>query len=490
MMVGSHRVGPQLPRVTRQDFGAYIGQAIVVIVAALALGLAAAIDSYAAAAVIGSAAAILLLGVSFIYRRFGTLIAVWLFFLLQPLMVAAVGEGSAAGRLVNMADIPILLVVGVLGLFFAVRDRIPAVRWLLLTGGVVLLSGFASDVLAGVSGYQSAGGAVLRMKLFLALGAGLAVHWTPALAKRALTILLTAATIAAIAGILDFASGGALRDIFVGQSTKAPRLGYVAAGGLFRNVAVLGTFMVIAFTVLLGMTWQGTTVRRVPQLVLVGLAALSTLRLKAMVSMPAAAIALAITNTRARSRLALVAALGGLAMISTNGLLTGVADEQIDRYTSERPEPRQRLQTASIEIARDNFPLGVGFGQFGSAPSIERGSYSPVYSEYGLASHYGFRPDDPKYALDTSWPGLLGEVGVLGSLAFAAAILALTLLLFRRSQEDSLQADFASIGFGVMVVIIIDSLARATLFESFTMLTVVLIISPALRLASKSRAGR
>lgn len=488
MTVGSHRVGPQLPRVTRQDFGTYIGQVTLVVVAALALGFAAAIDAYAAAAVIGSTAAVLLLGVSFIYRRFGTLIAVWLLFLLQPLMVAAVGEGSAAGRLVNMADIPILLVVGALGLFFVVRDRIPVVRWLLVTGGVVLVCGFASDLIAGVSGYQSVGGAVLRIKLFLALGAGLAVHWTPALARKALTVLLVAATVAAVAGILDFASGGALRDIFAGHS-KAPRLGYVAAGGLFRNVAVLGTFMVIAFTVLLGMTWQGTAGRRVPQLVLVGLAALSTLRLKAMVSMPAAAVALAITNTRARSRLALVAALGALAMISTNGVLTGIADEQIGRYTSEKPEPRQRLQTASIEIARDNFPLGVGFGQFGSAPSIEQGSYSPVYGEYGLASRYGFRPDDPRYALDTSWPGLLGEVGVLGSLAFAAAILALTMSLFRRSQKAGVQADLASIGFGVMVVVIIDSLARATLFESFTMLTVVLVISPALRLAPDSRAG-
>lgn len=481
---------PRLTSVPLQDVTAVAWQFTATVAVALALGLAVAIDAYAAATLVGSVAAALVIGVLFTYWRFTTLIAIWLFFMLQSLLVAAIGGGSAAGRLVDIADIPILLVVGVLGFFLAARHHASVVRWLMIAGGVVLVSGFGGDVAAGVSLTESATGAILRMKLFLLLGAGLAVRWTPPRAKKALNVIVLAAIVAGIVGILDFASGGALRGIF-DTPAKPLRLGYVPAGGLFSNVAVLSTFMAIAFTVLLGMTWQGTIARRAPQLLLVGLAAVSTLRLKAIVTIPAAAAALAIASSRIRLRLLPVAAmgalsLGALTMVTGSNLAAAVFDEQVGRYTSETPQPRERLQTVSIEIARDNFPLGVGFGRYGSLPSVERGSYSPVYEQYGLSKYYGFSPNDLpiRFALDTTWPGLLGEVGVLGFLAFVAPVGVLTLMLFRRSRQDNVQSDFATIGFGVMVVMIFSSFGGGAFFESFTLLTAVLIIAPGLWLAS------
>ena len=490
MIAGSRNGFSRPVGITLEYVGTYVKWYIVFGALAVALGFATATNAYLTAGAFVSAAVALALGVLFAYRRFGTLIAMWWFFMLQPLLVAAAGEGSAAGQLVSAADVPMLLVIGLLGFFLAARDHASAVRWLLIAGGTVLMCGLASDLVAGAPLKHSIVGAVLRLKLFLLLGAGLAVRWTPALARRALRVIVAGAIVAAVAGLLDFASGGALRGLFAGSPDKAPRLGYVAAGGLFRNVAVLSTFMVIAFTVLLGMTWRGMAARRLPQLLLVTLAALSTLRLKAIVSIPAAAAALAMTSRRVRSRLLVVAALGVLAlsavtMLTSGDLITGIVNEQVGKYTSETPQPRQRLQTVSTEIARDEFPFGVGFGQFGSAPSIDPDSYSPIYNQYGLLKYYGFSPDDPvSFALDTSWPALLGEVGILGFLAFAATMAALVLVLYRRSREDNEQADFASIGFAVMVVILIDSLARPTLFDSFTLLTTVLIVAPGLWLVS------
>jgi len=489
MTGGSHDGSWQLTRLPLQEFNSQVWQVTAAVVIAVALGLAIAADAYAAVALFGSAAAALALGVSFTFRRFGTLIAVWLFFMLQPLLVAVAGGGSAAGRLIDVVDIPILLIIGLLGFFLAARDHAIVVRWLLIAAGVVLACGFASDLTAGASLSVGAIGAIFRLKLFLLLGAGLAVTWTPSLARKTLKVVVLAALVAAVAGILDFASGGAMRDLFP-TPAKPLRLGHVAAGGLFSNVAVLSTFMAIAFTILLGMTWQGTAPRRIPQLFLVGLAALSTLRLKAVATILAAAAALAVTSRRARSRLVLVAVLGALTlsastMITGSNLATGIFDEQVGRYTSGTPQPRERLQAVSIDIALDNFPLGVGFGRFGSPPSVERGSYSPIYSQYGLTKYYGFSPKDLPihFALDTSWPGLLGEVGALGFLAFAATILALTASLFRRAREGNARSNFASIGFGVMIVIIVDSLGRPTLFDTFTLLTVVLIVAPGLWLA-------
>lgn len=491
MLAGSHTGRARLPSVPVQDLSAYAWQSLAVVVAALALGLAAASDAYTAVALIGSAAAALALGVLFVYRRFGTLIATWLFFLLQPLLVAAVGEGSAAGRLVGVVDIPILLVIGSLGFFLAARHHATAVRWLSIAGGVVLVCGFASDIAAGAPLSASIVGAAYRLKFFLALGAGLAIQWTPTLATRARKVVIYAAIVVGITGIFDFVSGGALRGIFASPAPgfQPPRVGYAAAGGIFRNLAVLSTFMAIAFTVLLGMTWQGKAGRRVPQLLLVGLAALSTLRLKAIVSLPAATAALAATSKRVRSRLILVIALAALAVgalitLTQRDVVGEVVTEQVGNYTSETPRARQRLGTVSIEIARDSFPLGAGFGRFGSGPSIQAATYSPIYEQYGLSKHYGFRRGDPiTFALDTSWPGLLGEVGVVGALAFATTVLALMLMLFRRTREEGAQADFASIGFGVMVVIVVASLGAGEFFRSFTMLTAVLFVIPGLWLA-------
>jgi hypothetical protein len=467
---------------------AYAWQTLAIVAAALALGFATASDPHAAAGLFGSAAAGLALGVSFTYRRFGTLIATWLFFLLQPLLVAVVGKGSAVGHVVNVIDIPILLIIGLLGLLYAARHHATAVRWLSIAGGVVLVCGFASDLAAGAPLTPSIIGAALRMKLFLVLGAGLAVPWTPALATKARKVVLFAAVIVALTGIFDFVSGGALRDVFADPHTL--RLGYVSAGGIFQNLAELHIFMAIAFTALLGMAWQDKAARRVPQLLLVVLAALSTLRLTAIVSIPAAALALAVASRRVRLRLVLLTALGALSVgalitLTHRNPVTEVVNLQVGKYTSETQQARQLLQTVSIEIARDNFPLGAGFGRFASGPSVEKDTYSPIYREYGLARHYGFGPNDPiRVAFDASWPGLLGEVGVVGCLAFAATILVLTRLLFGRSREDGVQADFASIGFGVMVVILIESVGGAAMFQSFTMLTGALFIVPGLWLVS------
>jgi hypothetical protein len=478
-------------RIPFQGFSTYAWQALAIATVALALGLAVATDAYLAVALFGSAAAALALGVLFTYRRFGTLIAIWVFFLLQPLLVAVAGQDSAAGKLIDVVDIPILLVIGSLGILLAARHHATAVRWLLIVGGVVLACGVASDLAAGAPPTASVIGATFRMKPFLVLGAGLAVRWTPALATSARKVVIFSATIVGVTAIFDFASGGVLRNVFANPTIDTLRLGYVSAGGIFENLTDLNTFMAIAFTALLGMTWQGKSVRRVSQLVLVGLAALSTLRLKAVVALPVGAVALAATSRRVRSRLALATVLAALAVgawttLSHRNLVTEVVNLQVDRYTSETPRARQRLETTSIEIARNDFPLGVGFGRFGSAPSIDKETYSPIYAQYRLAQYYGFRPGDAIFVMDVAWAGLLGEVGVLGFLAFVAAILALMLLLFRRAREDGMQSDFAAIGFGVLAVVVLESLAGGAIFQSFMMLTALLFIAPGLWLVSDS----
>lgn len=95
----------------------------------------------------------------------------------------------------------------------------------------------------------------------------------------------------------------------------------------------------------------------------------------------------------------------------------------IDRYISVdyMDSARKALYHTGFTIGLHDFPLGEGFGRFGSW--MARIDYSPVYYEYGLERVYGLSPDDPKWATDTYWPSIIGEVGILGTILFISFFL-------------------------------------------------------------------
>ncbi len=90
---------------------------------------------------------------------------------------------------------------------------------------------------------------------------------------------------------------------------------------------------------------------------------------------------------------------------------------------------RVALYVGSVAIGRDHFPLGAGLGRYGSHMSGE--TYSPIYREYGLDGVPGLQPTDGSAITDTFWPMLLGETGVLGTIAFGVFLVALLAELWR-----------------------------------------------------------
>lgn len=75
-----------------------------------------------------------------------------------------------------------------------------------------------------------------------------------------------------------------------------------------------------------------------------------------------------------------------------------------------------------FQIASNHFPLGTGYGSFGSLASISFGYYSPVYYDYGTDLIGANSPADiarNSYTLlDTFWPHILAEIGFLGSIFY------------------------------------------------------------------------
>ena len=77
----------------------------------------------------------------------------------------------------------------------------------------------------------------------------------------------------------------------------------------------------------------------------------------------------------------------------------------------------------SLKIARDYFPIGTGFGTFGSNYAKE--IYSPVYYLYGIEDNGQLGAESKKYLTDVFWPILFGETGILGTIIYCGLIILL-----------------------------------------------------------------
>jgi hypothetical protein len=100
----------------------------------------------------------------------------------------------------------------------------------------------------------------------------------------------------------------------------------------------------------------------------------------------------------------------------------------------ENPRARFALYDGSVRAAVDYFPLGAGFGRYGSWMS--RVDYSPLYDRYGMSDIRGLRRDKPQYITDTFWPQILGEMGIGGLLGYVVLIGSMGLLLWREAARD------------------------------------------------------
>ena len=82
---------------------------------------------------------------------------------------------------------------------------------------------------------------------------------------------------------------------------------------------------------------------------------------------------------------------------------------------------RTYMYLTSIKVFEDYFPLGPGFGTFGTDSAAK--FYSPLNYHYGLNSIYGLNPDDDiigtSYYSDTFYP-ILAQFGIVGVILFVA----------------------------------------------------------------------
>lgn len=87
------------------------------------------------------------------------------------------------------------------------------------------------------------------------------------------------------------------------------------------------------------------------------------------------------------------------------------------------------MVNTSLKIAKDYFPIGTGFGTFGSTYATNY--YSPVYHMYGFTENYAMNENTKMYLKDVFWPILFGETGILGTILYCGLIVILFMQIQR-----------------------------------------------------------
>ena len=83
-------------------------------------------------------------------------------------------------------------------------------------------------------------------------------------------------------------------------------------------------------------------------------------------------------------------------------------------YFNSTTQARAILLRYGIVTMKDYFPLGSGFGTFGSDVAIT--NYSKLYTKYEFYKYYGMSSDYDHFLNDNYWPMIFGQFGFIGTI--------------------------------------------------------------------------
>lgn len=117
-------------------------------------------------------------------------------------------------------------------------------------------------------------------------------------------------------------------------------------------------------------------------------------------------------------------------------ILIAISFHQINYYFIEIDNSaRSMLLKTSFKVANDHFPIGTGFGTYGSFYSGIY--YSPVYSLYKLDSIQGLQKGSADFISDSFWPMIIGQFGYIGTIAYFTAIIMIYIKIQKKYDKDN-----------------------------------------------------
>ncbi len=107
---------------------------------------------------------------------------------------------------------------------------------------------------------------------------------------------------------------------------------------------------------------------------------------------------------------------------------------QIETYILNENAPRRLFFEYAFKTANNYFPLGSGFGTFGSDQAAR--NYSQLYYQYGFNKLFGMTPEDGSFLSDTFWPMAIGQFGWVGGILYISAYI-MIFLSFKNNKYNS-----------------------------------------------------
>lgn len=168
--------------------------------------------------------------------------------------------------------------------------------------------------------------------------------------------------------------------------------------------------------------------------------------------------------------------------IGIPGTVLVVYDQVLTYFSDMSLSARGLLYSNALAIARDFFPLGSGFGTYGT--EFSRARYSIVYHIYHMDNTYGLAPSAPFYICDAMWAAILGETGVLGILVVIGIIYNIVIII-RRVKVINKRIAFYM--YAILIYLIIESIAD-TIFMSSKGCLIVITLAIMISIAEQKQS--
>jgi len=384
--------------------------------------------------------------------------------LVADLSVRTLVQVTSIEAVNNIDDVMVLIFTGlVLGRAWVVDRRI-SIPLPLVGFSIFVAFGLVSALARSVPTSTWLAGAFLPMKGVLVYLSVSQVRWSTQHLRRLLRDATCLAVVVAACAVVNVAAPGPWSASLSVTGDANERYGLPSLIGPFIHPFDMA--MICSLLCIVAAATMQFRSRRADAMAWVCVTLLMTVltfRRKELIG-----LVLALSTTlqkKSRSIVMLVAPilLAPLLIVISPYVVEGIASAYSDYVTNGSRAARTVLTSDSLLEAQRMFPLGLGFGRFGSRTAQTQ--YSPDYVRLGYAAIWGLQPPpgNGHFLTDTQWPAIVGESGMVGGLGFGMGLVMSLreMLQLRRRGRTVAHRVFGTVAVGWWVALVTESLASA-----------------------------
>lgn len=150
--------------------------------------------------------------------------------------------------------------------------------------------------------------------------------------------------------------------------------------------------------------------------------------------------------------------------------------DQLVFYFTNDTQARANLLRFAIVTACTYFPIGAGFGTYGSNVAAEL--YSPLYQAYGFNLKWGMSQDEGMFLNDNYWPMIIGQFGVIGTVLVVGILcLLFKSLLVQCRKNSSKGAGYTYLSVVLIIGFLLLSSAASKSYSEFSSMGVFIYMA-------------